>query len=232
MKVSIFKSKYSLVLLAFCGSMATSAYGFGGFYAGADLGLGYSSSEHDYSDLTGKGKTNETAFGAVYGGHAGYLYEIGTSKTIVGGEIYGNIASMNPTYKFGVDNLPVQGEVKIKRSNAIGLGLIAGKMFNIKTMVYGKMAFERATFDYEYKFRPTSILVQYRGKTVKRSITEMGPVIGLGLAYKPTRMFIVGAEYQFGGAFPKKKVFNEANIVTEFSPVEHRLLLKVSFAFG
>ncbi len=213
-------------------ALASSAHSFGGAYVGADVGLGYKSSEHSYADLVGKGKKNETAFGAVYGGHIGYLYEIGTSKTIVGAEIYGNLSSMNPTFQFGADGQAVQGEVKIQRTNALGLGLVIGKMFNIKTMVYGKMSYERATYKHEYKFRTTSTINQYRGKTFRKNVSLMAPVIGLGLAYKPSRMFIVGGEYQFAGLYPKKKILNEANIVTETSPVEHRLLLRVSFTFG
>lgn len=230
MMVSGLNNKIATVFT--CLAMATGAQAFGGVYAGADVGLGYDSSEHSYADLTGKGKKNETAFGAVYGGHIGYLYEIGTSKTIVGAEIYGNLSSMNPSYQFGADGLAVQGDVKIQRTNAVGLGLVIGKMFNIKTMVYGKMAYERATFKHEYKFRTTSYIPQYAGKTVRKNVSIMAPVIGLGLAYKPTRMIIVGGEYQFAGMYPKKKVFNEANIVTETAPVEHRLMLRVSFTFG
>ena len=230
MMVSGLNKKIATALM--CGAMVTGAQGFGGFYAGADVGMGYDSSEHDYADLTGKGKKNQTSFGAVYGGHVGYLYEIGTSKTIVGAEVYGNLSSMNPSYQYGADNLPIQGEVKIQRTNAVGLGLVIGKMFNIKTMIYGKTSYERATFKHEYKFRTTSYITQYAGKTIRKNVSIMAPVIGLGIAYKPTRMIIIGGEYQFAGMYPKKKIFNETNIVTETSPVEHRLMLRVSFTFG
>ena len=232
MKVSGLKNKVSIAIVSFLGCLVSSAHGFGGVYIGADLGIGYASTEHDYADLIGKQKKLQTAFGGVYGGHVGYLYEIGTSKTIVGAEVYGNLSSMNPSYQFGADGQPVQGEVKIQRTNAVGLGLVIGKMFNIKTMVYGKMAYERATFKHDYKFRTTAYTPQLAGKSIRKNITIMAPVIGLGLAYKPTRTIIVGGEYQFAGVYGKKKVINQANILTETSPVEHRLLLRVSFSFG
>lgn len=209
-----------------------TSYGFGGLYLGADLGLGYSTNEHDYADANGAGKTTKTAFGAVYGAHVGYLYEIGTSKTIVGAEIYGNLTSMNPSFKFGADGFPVQGDVKIKRKNSLGLAVLIGKMFNIKTMIYGRLAYERAAFDHEYKFDTTSYITQYAGQSVKKSVSIMAPVIGLGLAYKPARAIIVGGEYQFAGLYGKKKVISDSNFQTEISPVEHRLLLKISFVFG
>ena len=230
MMVSGLNNKIAVIVA--CAAMTTGAHAFGGLYVGADVGTGYDSSEHSYADLNGKGKKNETAFGAVYGGHIGYLYEVGASKTIVGAEVYGNLSSMNPSYQFGADGLAVQGDVKIQRTNAVGLGLVIGKMFNIKTMIYGKMAYERATFKHEYKFRTTSYLAGYAGKTIRKNVSIMAPVIGLGLAYKPTRMIIVGGEYQFAGMYPKKKVINVANLVTETAPVEHRLMLRVSFTFG
>lgn len=230
MQILGLNNKIALILAS--SAMITGAQSFGGVYAGADVGMGYSSSEHNYADLVGKGKKVQTAFGAVYGGHVGYLYEIGASKTIVGAEIYGNLSSMNPSFQFGADGFAVQGDVKIQRTNAIGLGLVIGKMFNIKTMVYGKMSYERATFKHEYKFRTTSSVLQYAGKTLRKNVSVMAPVMGLGLAYKPTRMIIVGGEYQFAGMYPKKKVINQANIVTEIAPVEHRLMLRVSFTFG
>jgi hypothetical protein len=224
--------RYLLMGLALSGAFINTGHTFGGAYVGADLGLGYASTQHKYADLQGKGKATQTSYGAVYGAHAGYLYEIGASKTIVGGEVYGNLSSMNPSVKLGADNFPVQGDAKIKRSTSAGAALIVGKMLNIKTMVYGRVAYEHATYQHEYKFRTSNTLGQQAGKTLKKNVAFTAPVIGGGLAYKVARMIMVGGEYQFAGMYGKKKVVNMSNFQTETDPVEHRIMLKVSFVFG
>ncbi|MBW8308934.1 MAG: hypothetical protein K0M45_04770 [Candidatus Paracaedibacteraceae bacterium] len=224
--------RYLLTTWGLSVAIINTVHAFGGAYVGADLGLGYASTQHKYADLQGKGKATQTAYGAVYGAHAGYLYEIGTSKTIVGGELYGNLGSMNPSIKVGADNYPVQGDVKIKRSNSVGAALIVGKMLNIKTLLYGRVAYERATYQHEYKFRASNTVGQQAGKTLKKNIAFTAPIIGAGIAYKAARMIMVGGEYQFAGMYGKKKVLSVSNIQTETDPVEHRILLKVSFVFG
>lgn len=207
-------------------------HAFGGAYLGVDLGIGHASIQHKYSDVTGSGKVTKATTGAVYGAHAGYLYEIGTSKTIVGGELYGNTSSPTPSFSVGTDNFAVQGEVKIKRTMAVGGALVVGKMFNLKTMLYGRLAYEFATFEHRYNFNATSIVTQFAGKSVKKNVSVGGAVMGLGLAYKVSRMMMAGAEYQFAGMYGRHKSLSQSNFKTEIEPVEHRLLLKVSFVFG
>lgn len=225
--------RYLITTLSLSVACISSAAAFGGVYIGADLGMGQTSITHKYNDVArGTGKSDKSTFGGVYGAHVGYLHEIGTSKTIVGGELYTNLSSMHPSMNFGVDGLPIQGDVKIKRSSAIGIAVIAGKMFNLKTMLYGRVAYEKASYQTQYRFSPGSVITSHAGHTIKKNVSIMAPVIGMGIAYKPARMIIVGGEYQFAGLYDKKGVLNEAGIRTSIEPVEHRLLVKVSFAFG
>lgn len=225
--------RYLITTLSLSVVCISSAVAFGGVYIGADLGMGQTSITHRYNDVArGTGKADKSTFGGVYGAHVGYLHEIGTSKTIIGGELYTNLSSMHPSMNFGADGLPVEGDVKIKRSNAIGIAIIAGKMFNLKTMLYGRVAYEKSSFQTQYRFNSGSAITSHAGHTNKKSESMMAPVIGAGIAYKPARMIIVGGEYQFAGLYDKKSVLNEAGIRTSIEPIEHRLLIKVSFAFG
>jgi hypothetical protein len=207
-------------------------HAFGGAYAGADLGGGYASIRHRSQNGGTTGKSTKKAFGGVYGVHAGYLYEIGSSRTIIGGEIYANSSSMNPKFSFGSSGQPAQGTVKIKRTVAIGGALLIGKMFNLKTMIYGRIAYEVARFHPVYKFNAASTNSQFAGKSIKKNVSATTPVLGVGLAYKFMRTIIVGAEYQLAAFYGNKKVIKDTTFSTQIHPVEHRLLLRVSFAFG
>lgn len=210
----------------------SSSHAFGGAYVGLDAGLTNMSLTHRVKTAYGPGKTQVTANGIAYGAHGGYLYEVGSSKTIVGGEAYLNLAMPNPSVKFGADGDTPEGVVKIKRSRSIGAAAIVGKMMNIDTLVYGRIGLEHATYYHHFSFASTTSVPGFSGKQIKKGFSFLAPVVGAGIAYKINRTTMIGAELQLANFFKKKNTVKGPDFQANLAPSEKRILGRASFVLG
>lgn len=198
---------------------------FGGVFIGAGLGVGMMRNDTKYVDTTqGEGKTTASKVGGYYQFHAGYLHEVGTSKTMVGGDIYISGSSAKKLDNIGVDGGDIAGTIDQKRSTGFGLAVIAGKLINPKVMVYGRMGYE--TSRYEMKLNLTGSTPQSFTKSYA------GMVPGVGLNYKVASNMLVGLGYDYAGLFSNKTVYDDGNVNVQVKPVEHRVMVKLSFVFN
>lgn len=195
---------------------------YGGVFVGGGLGAAIMRAEGKYVDATqGEGKTTFNKFGAAYQIHAGYLTEIGNSKTMVGGELFLNGSSAKKDGKLGVDGQAVVGTMNLKRSFGYGLALIVGKLVNPKVMVFARAAYEMDRYTIDLKPNVG------QSQSVKK--TYAGFVPGVGVDYKVSPNVIVGLGYDYAGLFGNKTVAEQGNVKVQVNPTEHRLMAKVSF---
>lgn len=198
---------------------------YGGFFIGGGLGAAALRNEAKYTDTTqGKGKLTANKLGAYYQVHAGYLHEVGTSKTMIGGDIFLNSSSAKKIYNIGVNNQPAVGTLEQKRSTGYGIAAIAGKLVNPKVMVYGRLGYEMSR--YEMKLA----LVGQAPQSSTKSYS--GVVPGVGMNYKVTPNVLVGLGYDYAGFFAEKVIYSAGTVNLRVKPVEHRVMLKVSFVFA
>lgn len=197
---------------------------YGGIFVGGGLGAAIMRAEGKYEDATsGNGKTTFNKFGAAYQIHAGYLTEIGSSKTMVGGDIYLNGSSAKKEGNVGVDGQIVAGSMNVKRSLGYGIALIIGKLVNPKVMIYGRAAYEMNRYNLDLNLGAQS-------QSVKK--TYGGFVPGVGVDYKLTPNVIVGLGYDYAGLFGNKTVYEQGNVKIQVNPTEHRIMAKVAFVLN
>lgn len=207
-------------------STAAFSHAYGGFYVGAGLGAGVARSEHKFTDATGQGKVSYTKVGGLYEFFTGYMQEVGSSRTMVGGEAYMTASTAKEKENLGTNGQPVVGTVTIKREPAYGVAAILGKLVNPKVMVYAKIAYEMAKYKLDYRFTGANAALS----GVKKP-SYNGVVPGAGVNYKINANLIVGAEYSFAGTYGKKKVIDANGVVCEFNPGEHRFAVRAAYIF-
>jgi len=204
---------------------AAMSNNYGGVFVGGGLGIGGMRAESKYADaLQGNGKTTLNKFGAAYQIHAGYLTEIGSSKTMVGGEIYLNGSSAKKEGNVGINGGNVAGTVNLKRSLGYGLALIVGKLVNPKVMIYARAAYEASRYNIDLK------LDGAQSQSIKKTYTGFVP--GVGFDYKVTPNIVVGLGYDYAGLFGNKDVYQNGNVKVQVNPAEHRIMAKVSFVLN
>lgn len=202
---------------------AAMSNSYGGAFVGGGIGVGGMRAEGKYTDaVQGEGKTNFNKFGAAYQLHGGYLTEIGTSKTMVGGEIYLSGSSAKKASNIGVDGGAVAGSLNLKRSVGYGFAVIAGKLVNPKVMVYGRVGYEMSRYNIDL-----NLTGGVQPQSIKKTFS--GVVPGAGIDYKVAPNVLVGVEYNYAGLFGNKVVYEQGNQKVEVNPTEHRLLVKASF---
>ena len=206
-------------------STTACANPYGGLFAGVGLGGAMQQNQTKYIDATtGNGKTTFSKAGAYYQIHAGYLHEVGTSKTLVGFDVYLNSSSAKKQGNVGVNGQPVAGILEQKRGAGYGIALIAGKLVNPKVMLYARLGYETAK--YKMKLTPTGQAPQ------ESTVSYNGMVPGVGVNYKLASNILAGVGYDYAGMFSNKDVYKKGNISVQVKPVEHRVMVKVSFVFN
>lgn len=208
-------------------STTAFSHAYGGFYAGVGVGAAIARSEHKFTNVASQqGKTTYTKFGGLYEVHAGYMQEIGSSRTMVGGELYAVGSTPKETENVGVHGGNVVGTVSIDRAPAYGVAAILGKLVNPKVMVYGKIAYEMAKYKLVYKGNTHLPALSQTAKS-----TYNGVVTGFGIGYKVTSNIMVGGEYNYAGLYGNEKVVNKNGFTCELNPGEHRFSIRASYLF-
>lgn len=204
---------------------AAMASNYGGIFVGGGLGVGVMRNETKYTDTAfGEGKTTTTKVGGYYQLHAGYLHELGTSKTMLGGDVYMNSSSAKIINNIGVNGRAIVGTLEQKRSSGYGLAFIAGKLVNPKVMLYGRLGYEVSHYDMKVT------LINQASQSSKKSYTGIVP--GVGMNYKVTPNVLVGLGYDYAGLFSNKVIYSAGTTSLHVTPAEHRVMMKVSFVFS
>lgn len=231
-----------MVLLAIIMVSQPAQAAFGGFRIGALIGAQLLQGRHWYDGNDTPAVTNDQVYristiASLYGAHAGYLFELGASKMVLGGEAYIFIPQANPTVTLqllnGASSGAVEGRVEILHSRSVGFVLTAGMMFNPKVLVYGNAGLEMARFQFIYSFNnpiqtatgPSSLPSHQTLHHIFKTV-----VIGVGATYKVAPHFLVGVELS-SPFFKRFKARSSPPRAYNYKPVERRLMLKLTYLF-
>lgn len=223
-----------LMLLGIMMIAHPSQAAFGGFRVGGILGIQLLQGRHWYTNSYSTGSTDMvhrlSALSSLYGAHAGYLFELGSSKIVIGGEVYAFIPQANPTLNLQLINGPIEGSVSINHKRSIGFVATAGMMLNPKVLAYVSAGVELAKFQFTYQFQPTAgvVLPTPSQQILNHSFNAIN--VALGGAYKIGPHFLVGLEISspFFKRFKPKIISQRAY---SYKPVERRLMMKLTYLF-
>jgi opacity protein-like surface antigen len=224
-----------LMLLGIMMSAHPSQAAFGGFRIGGNFGVMVLQGRHWYTANPSVPATDMVRrlnpIGAIYGGHAGYLFELGSSKIVVGGEAYLLMPTVNPKIDLALVGGPVEGNVSIQHKQSMGAALTVGMMFNPKILVYVNAGMELAKFQFTYQFQQpiAGVVPNLPAKQVLRHTFK--PInVGLGAAYKVGPHFLAGLEIS-SPFFKRFKAQMTGPRAYHYKPVERRVTVKLSYLF-
>lgn len=224
--------KKIITYLAFLGMIMVaqpSQAAFGGFRVGGMVGIGLLQGKHFYTDHINPVvdmKKRLSVIGSILGAHAGYLFELSTSKLVIGAEVYFLVPGVNAKIDLALVNRPQEGSVAIKHSRSIGFAATVGMMLNPKVMAYLNVGIESARFQITYLLNNLAPIPPKQ--VFNRSFNGLTPA--LGATYKMSSNFLVGLEL----SSPFFKRFKGRDVLPRgyhYKPVERRLVLKVSYLF-
>lgn len=221
------KAKAAVLALAGMIIMTSPGYGaFGGLRLGISLGAQKLAGRHFYTGTPSPASDmikRLAVYSPVYGVHGGYLFELGSSKFVIGFDAYYLMTSTNAKINLALQDGPGEGTATIKHTKSIGFSGVLGLMLNPKILVYGNLGYESASFEFKYSLTvPGTVSPQNQRKMFN------GISVGLGGSYKVAQHILLGAE--FSNPFFKK--FSGTNNTIRnyrYKPVERRLLFKISY---
>lgn len=208
---------------------------FEGFRIGGNLGLQLLQGKHYYTGFpypSADMMKRISILGAIYGAHAGYLFELGSSKIVLGAEIYALIPTASPTINLALVNQPQEGTVSFTHNRSLGVSLIAGMMLNPKIMAYLLVGIEKARFQFTYKFTNTNPAPGLGTLPAQQILNHNFNAlnVGLGGTYKITPHFLLGVELS-SPFFKRFKISASGPRGYNYKPAERRLMLKLSYLF-
>lgn len=204
---------------------------FGGLRIGGMLGLQLLQGRHWYTGGTGSPNTDMvrrlSALSSLYGIHGGYLFELGSSKIVIGGEVYAFSSQANGSTNLKLIGGPEEGTVSIAHKRSLGFAATIGMMLNPKVLAYLNAGMESAKFQFNYSFLAASGVTpaQQARNHIFKAIT-----VGLGGAYKIGSHFLVGIEIS-SPFFKRFKINMNAPRAYHYKPVERRAVLKLTYLF-
>lgn len=227
-----------------------TAAGFNGFQLGLLAGGARGSAEHGLANNTaGNVVIGTTTFAAnsttsikknrigFFGGiFAGYHQEIGTSKVVLGGELY--FIPLPLSHSTPSDVVRMQ-TVSLKKKNTMGGLLSMGMLVSPKLMVRGTLGYEIATFKMDFTNTPPVAAPGALSAPVSFSKKSSAIVPGAGVMYLMTDRIVVGVDYAFVG-YKDVVPFNvpvggtpaaQAGWKSTESLQEHRITARIALKF-
>lgn len=213
--------------------LATPA--FSGFYLGAQAGGTLMRGDINYTDQNVQQNTTShtRGMGIAFGGHLGYLYQLTGSHMFVLGEGYfikESTKSKSASITFQSDS-SVPGSFSVQPKNNYGAALGFGAFMNPKFNLYVKVGFENKGLSTTY-----TLPNQTPANGAKKSAWSISP--GAGFMYKITDSIAINPEYTYVVG-KKYKVLPQTKNADgtysksiNFTPTEHRLMLKLNYMFG
>lgn len=216
-----------LVLLGMSSMVTPTQATFGGFRVSGSAGVALLKGRHFYSGQpypTADMTKRLNVISGLLGVQAGYLFEIPSSRFVVGAEVYYLMPMVERKIDLTLVGQPTDGNVTIKHNKSIGFALTVGMMFNPKILAYANIGMENARFQFKYDLNVPNIPKNQVSHTFKALVPTVGA------AYKISSHFLIGAEVsfpffkRFKGGTPGPKGYN-------YKPVEPRATLKVTYVF-
>jgi outer membrane immunogenic protein len=196
--------------------MVVPVYNWTGFYIGVNAGGAWNQST--WTDPTGANPTfNTNASSFVFGGHAGYNYQMGQAVVGVEGDIQGLHINASNQCSATV------GSVCNTTQNALGsIRARLGYAGIDRALFYvtGGVAFTR------YSFAETALLLQNWGNASRTGWTAGG-----GIEYAVWQNWIVGAQYSYYDFGTKSGVSNISTFTLNFKETESVLTARLSYKF-
>jgi len=235
------KKRISSLLLLWIMVIVHPSYAtFDGFRIGGMLGVQLLQGRHWYTPhnpyVDGTNMVRRlSVLSALYGAHAGYLLELGSSKIVVGGEVYAFIPQATPKLDLALMNGSVSGtkeaSVTINHNRSIGFALTAGMMMNPKVLAYLSAGMELARFRFTYEFNSAALPPLTSQKQVFNH-TFKAINIALGGTYKISPHLLAGLELSspFFKRFKPSMIPGQQRAYT-YKPVERRLIIKLTYLF-
>jgi opacity protein-like surface antigen len=215
------------------GAQPTEA-AFGGFRVSGIFGLQYLKGRHWYAGGPGSPSNDAVArlgvISSLFGASAGYLFELGPSKIVLGAEIYGFLPQANPNLSLKLLNGSPEGSVSVKHNRSVGYVLTAGMMFNPKVMAYLSAGLESARYEFTYNFLASPGISPPLLPKQKLNHIFKAIMVGVGATYKVAPHLLVGLEAS-APFFKRFKARSNPPRAFHYKPVEWRLALKLSYLF-
>jgi opacity protein-like surface antigen len=205
-----------------------------GFYLGAQAGGTLMRGDVNYTDKNLQQDTTGHArgMGAAYGAHLGYLYHLNSHMFVLGEGYFIKEATQTKSINLSFQSDPnVPGGFLVNTKNNYGAALGIGVFMNPKFNVYGKVGFENKGLETTYKLPNKS-----SAKGTKKSAWSVSP--GVGFMYKITDSIAINPEYTYVVGKKYKVLPQTTNTdgtyskSINFTPTEHRLMLKLNYMFG
>lgn len=228
------KTRLLLTMFSLMGAGITNASAdFTGLYVGGNVGVAMLQGTHQYSNGTSApaGKQKVNALGYLAGANFGYIKQMGDSKLVMGGEIFGDMAGPSAKKDLQIPDGSIEGKVNFKHKMILGGGIILGGVMNPKVLVYTKLAYEMNKFELKYtNLTYGTVPMEKYTKSIR------GIVPSAGVLYKLTNSLLVGGEYSYAlmaKLEPRKDktVINGAQRGYSYTPTEHRLTVKFAYLF-
>lgn len=214
-----------IALIAVSGLLLTTTSGLAyvkGLYIGAQVGGSKASGNHEFRTPGNQDKESLKAIGGLGGIVAGYVQEIGTSRMVVGGEVYFNGHFSSDKIKLKTGGV-IRGDGTVKHTSSMGAAVMGGMLINPKLLGYARIGFESAKFSFNYT-NPAD--------DVSKSTTAIVP--GAGASWQYSERVCIGGEYQYA-SFKKitPRNIGDKGIQRGFTvkPTEHRVLVKLTYNF-
>lgn len=224
------RSIRTLLLLGMIILAHPSQAAFGGLRVGGIVGVGLLQGRHFYA-----GKPSPdldmikrlSSIGSIMGAHAGYLFELSSSKLVIGAEAYLLTPGVSPSFELHLLNGQPEGKVTIKHSRSVGFAATIGLMMNPKIMVYVNVGIENARLQFTYNLNIPPAGVDMPAKQVfNRSFKGFTPA--LGATYKMSSHLLFGVELS-SPFFKRFKMRQTLPRTFHYKPVERRLIMKITY---
>ncbi|MES2252402.1 MAG: outer membrane beta-barrel protein [Pseudomonadota bacterium] len=215
--------------------LATPA--FASFYLGAQAGGSLMRGNINIADQNVQQNTlsHTRGMGADFGAQLGYIHQLTASKMFILGEGY-FIKESGKAKLYGLafqtPSTATPADFTVKPTNNYGAALGFGLFMNPKFNIYAKVGFESKGIATTYTLPGQT--QTFSG--VKKTAWSISP--GAGFMYKITDSIAINPEYTYVIGKTYKALPQTTNAdgtyskCINFTPTEHRLMLKLNYMFG
>jgi opacity protein-like surface antigen len=210
-----------------------------GFYLGAQAGGALMRGDINYTDKNLQQDTmgHTRAMGAAFGAHLGYLYQLNSHMFVLGEGYFikesGKSKSNDLTFQTttSASSATTKGAFTVQPKSNYGAALGFGAFMNPKFNLYAKVGFESKGLTTTYTLPNAS-----PANGTKKSAWSISP--GAGCMYKITDSIAINPEYTYVVGKKYKVLPQTTNAdgtyskSINFTPTEHRLMLKLNYMFG
>ena len=220
-----------LLLSVAAATLATPASS--GFYLGAQAGGALMRGDVNYTDKNLQQDTvgHARVMGAAFGAHLGYIYQLNGHMFVLGEGYFIKESGKSKSLDLTFQSSTTKGTFTVQPKSNYGAALGVGAFMNPIIGFYAKVGFESKGLTTTY-----TLPNQSPASGAKKSAWSISPGVGIicrltsAIALSPEYTYVIGKKYKVlpqttntDGTYSKS---------INFTPTEHRLMLKLSYMFG